>query len=452
MSAGTKRCSGSLEVAVSDKRPRTEQIVLPEDVGLLLSSAVGGSDAFLRLARSVYPTGRVERTKYAYRVVDRAFLQPGHWTADIRDCPLWKVLGVRDLTGVIQGFLGVRHHKDALAKAAVTGNDRVLAACLGRGKAGDWVRRACTTASISVNTTMHLAASCGHTHILKELIRSRAGDPCTVSSYSDTTVLYAAVDAGHAETARYLIAEGADVNAYGGSMGATPLYAAIKNEDATLVSLLLDAGADPLQPCNAWDSRAAPSLPVTLAASVGSLAIFRRLHEAGVDIVDTRDVRGETPLMLAASWAEQNDVIPYILEACPDKKAAVQACCQYGDTALDRAISSNNKTIVRLLLDSGASPNGNEVASATPLFTAARFGFCGIVKVLLSAGADPNIITTRGGTWNGWTALSVALAFGQEKAARILLESGADPNLVLDEHLNENPFPERMARILNEYK
>ncbi len=107
-----------------------------------------------------------------------------------------------------------------------------------------------------------------------------------------------------------------------------------------------------------------------------------------------------------------------------------------GPTALICAAYGGHTEIVRLLLTSGANPNIiNEctwlvgtASQGTALINAVdhiNAGYTEIVKLLLEAGADPNIKDT-----NGRTALIIAAKWGCfPEIVKLLLDAGADPNI-----------------------
>lgn len=100
---------------------------------------------------------------------------------------------------------------------------------------------------------------------------------------------------------------------------------------------------------------------------------------------------------------------------------------------LDRAACSGDETSVRMLLSIGASPDGTKdypyyLRHFTPLefsshlSQAAYSGNLAVVKQLLDAGANPNVVEG-----SGRTAIMSAAERGHTDIARLLMESGADP-------------------------
>src|SRR5581483_4993278 len=94
---------------------------------------------------------------------------------------------------------------------------------------------------------------------------------------------------------------------------------------------------------------------------------------------------------------------------------------------LTSAVFGSRTKEVGALLSRGADVNGPDKRGTTPLYKASVQGKTEIVRVLLDAGADPNL--DSGGETEG-TPLCAAAAWGHTDIVRLLLQSGADPNRV----------------------
>uniref|UniRef100_M8C438 Putative ankyrin repeat protein n=1 Tax=Aegilops tauschii TaxID=37682 RepID=M8C438_AEGTA len=82
----------------------------------------------------------------------------------------------------------------------------------------------------------------------------------------------------------------------------------------------------------------------------------------------------------------------------------------------------------------GADLNARGNSGPTPLTQAVDDGFTDFVKLLLEAGADPNIPSEAGADLNargnsGPTPLTQAVDDGSTDFVKLLLEAGADPNI-----------------------
>jgi ankyrin repeat protein len=155
---------------------------------------------------------------------------------------------------------------------------------------------------------------------------------------------------GEAEQVRTLLRRGADVNAAQGD-GMTALHWAASRGDTDMAAMLLYAGAN----------REA-------ATRVGSY----------------------TPLLVAAR-SGRGEMVVELLTAGADARAKTAT----GVTSLHYAAASGNETSVVALLDHGADIDAMDAASdQTPLMFAATYGRAGVVRLLVSRGADP-ALTSR---------------------------------------------------------
>jgi ankyrin repeat protein len=101
-----------------------------------------------------------------------------------------------------------------------------------------------------------------------------------------------------------------------------------------------------------------------------------------------------------------------------------------GFSALHLAAFFGKDDAVRLLLASGAEPNGRGTGwmTGTALHSAASGLHIESVRALLDAGADPNARQS-----GGWTALHAAAHGGEAELTAILLAAGADPAAETDD-------------------
>lgn len=129
----------------------------------------------------------------------------------------------------------------------------------------------------------------------------------------DVTPLHWAAINAHMATCRWLLDEGADVDAIGGDLKATPLQWAARNGHLYVIQLLLSRGADP----NISDAQGFNSLHlITHSSAVMPLLymVSPRIPRATVTIltgqmhqpvaIDEKDTDGHTSLMWAAYQGE----------------------------------------------------------------------------------------------------------------------------------------------------
>lgn len=240
------------------------------------------------------------------------------------------------------------------------------------------------------------------------------------------TSLVDAVRTGDVRAVQHLLRRGTvSVNATAAD-GTTALYWAAERDDASMVEVLLGAGADARV-----KSRYGVS-PLALAAANGNGAMVLRLLQAGAD-PNTGLSEGETALMTAARTGKI-EPLKHLLAHGAD----VNARTARGQTALMWAAGRNNAAAVRVLVEAGAdltirTNNPSRAAMAvftsppptgfTALLFAVRSGSIDAANALLDLGADVND-TLSGGE----SALLVATANAHWQLAGVLLDRGADPN------------------------
>jgi len=203
----------------------------------------------------------------------------------------------------------------------------------------------------------------------------------------EPTPLMLAAQRGHLAVARYLLAAGAQVDAWDKD-GATALHYAVRAGHKAMVELLLAHGSDP----NAQDK--AGSSPLSIAAARGFRAVAETLLDHKAD-PNLKDRGGRTPLF-AAVEASRADLVELLLSRGADP--TVQD--GLGWTALHEAAERGLERATALLLAGHtnllevktlAGRNPQEPAGETPLAVAVRWCQPQIAALLLKAGANPNV-------------------------------------------------------------
>ena len=236
-----------------------------------------------------------------------------------------------------------------------------------------------------------------------------------------TALLFAARD-GHLDAVRALVESGADVDQVSGGDGTSPMVNAIANGHYTVAQYLLDRGADPnlvnldgLGPVYATvNMRFAPVSwapnPRTDQEAVDSLDLLQALLARGAD-PDARIARKLwfSPTSHDRSWVDPS-----------------------GSTPFWRAAQSSDVDAMRILVEAGADPNLATARGTTPLMVAAGIGWAGnftqnapdsflaAVRYCLELGADVRAADAR-----GFTALHGAAGRGDDAMVRYLVERGA---------------------------
>ena len=187
-------------------------------------------------------------------------------------------------------------------------------------------------------------------------------------------MLIAAAARGDANAVRELLAQGADVQA-ADSSGRTALVVAAYHRDNDVARLLIDAGADVNQQDTTRQSA------YLLATSEGNLDLLRLVLRAGADVHSLDSYEG-TGLIRAADRGHVA-VVRELLET----DIAVDHVNRLGWTALLEAIilgdgGPRHTEIVRLLLAAGADPDLADGEGVTPLTHARRGGHAAIADLL----------------------------------------------------------------------
>lgn len=162
-----------------------------------------------------------------------------------------------------------------------------------------------------------------------------------------------------------ILSAGREINQKGQNTGSTALDIAARNNNAGLIRLLLDHGADP----------------------------------------DIPNGIGRTPLINAAVWGK-TDALKTLLAHGP----SVNSIELWGGTALDAARDDNNFENVKLLIEAGADVNAKDGDGNTPLMKAVLNRQTDIEKLLLQNGADRNIENNDGHTLEDMRRMSNELA------------------------------------------
>jgi len=334
-------------------------------------------------------------------------------------------------------------------------------------------------------TPLQLAAMNGNAAMLLMLIKAGA-DPNAPLTESADTALMMASRTGKTDAISVLLETGAQVNAKETWGGTTALMWAVAERHPGAVKVLIDHGADVkarsnfVAPANGrgFEGRtptapkagqgveefASGSLtPLMLAAREGDTESTRLLVAAGADVnaiaADGKDALG------LAIFNGNYDTASFLV----DNKSNVNQADTQGFTPLFWAVDRRNMEtapnfpwmvttdplpLIKKLLDAGANPNAlvnntprarmragsPRIVFATPLMRAAFSGDLELVKLLVSHGADPTIVSKDGETM---VAAAAGLGFIQGyskgklpaerlETVKLFVELGADVNAADD--------------------
>ena len=156
----------------------------------------------------------------------------------------------------------------------------------------------------------------------------------------------------------------------------------------------------------------------------GDLDFVKDCLEKGLDINARAPISGATPLD-ASIYGDHQHIFEYLISAGSD----VNAIGYEGGTILMATAYLGKADMLKVLLDHGADPNlASPITGETPLHVAAAKGFrsgtLDCVKLLLTAGAHPNVKAKSGiptSTYYrdikvvGETPLHLAAAYGSKE-------------------------------------
>lgn len=208
---------------------------------------------------------------------------------------------------------------------------------------------------------------------LRALIESGVNANLT---YNDTPPLWRAAARNKPQIVRYLVQQGADVDARNRN-GTTALYIAAQRGLNRIVSFLLESGADPNIVSN-WGST---SLSVAIDNNHGRVA--SGLIEAGAVLDVEKTASGQTILWTAAYQGNQ-EIVQLLIQQGVDVDQADSS----GVTPLYAAVTNNHPDVVELLLASTADPDLQKDDGNTALHSASANCFHDSVELLLGLGAS----------------------------------------------------------------
>jgi ankyrin repeat protein len=223
--------------------------------------------------------------------------------------------------------------------------------------------------------------------------------------------------------------------------GKTLLYVAAERGHLGVVLLLLDAGSCPDIQVSI-KGEATIDFAIHIAATRGHVDVVAALIRANADpnVVDVRcdRKRGHTAAMIAAEHGNA-DVVAALLDGKADPNYVTTTWDRNEeqnlphDSALWRAIKKSHLRVLNVLLEAKADPNVVMVDKATALSRASANGDLGIVKSLLQYSANPNYVTRRG-------ILNNAIKGNHVCIIKELLAANADPNIMSTYMLAEPPL------------
>jgi ankyrin repeat protein len=398
-------------------------------IGLLvLVASVAAAAADLRLVEAVKNRDQATARTLLKQNIDVNAAQPDgatalHWAAH------WNDVDTADL--LIRARANVNAANDfgvtPLSLACTNGGAAMVEKLL---KAGANPNAALPTGE----TVLMTCARTGKADAVRPLLALGVEVNAKEQSRGQTALMWAAAE-GHAEIVRLLLENRADIRARS-SEGFTPLLFAVRKGDLDTTRVLLTAGAD----VNEAAPDGTTALVISTIRSNQPLAEFLLKQGANPNLGP-----GFTPL----HWMAGN----YLTELSDNTSGILAEDTEW--SFLGGLRGEARLAFVEMLLAQGANVNaraesnlnpyvggsrrrrGGNLVGATPFLLAAETNDITLMRMLLAAGADPNVATN-----NNTTPLMVASGIGYTQgrnkttartaveAGKLLLELGADVNAV----------------------
>ena len=266
-----------------------------------------------------------------------------------------------------------------------------------------------------------------------DLLTAQAAEPA-----SNRDIFDAAAE-GDVHTTRFFSRQPTvDMNA-GDIKGATPMYYAVVNGHAEVVTVLLDAGATTQDIIDGLVMDGMHGLhleepvrftgidgisPFLAAAREGQFKVLTAiLDHGGVDIDinhgtgtnymdDFGNTVGATAMFLAAKGGHVE-----AMKVLLDHGACIHQCTEHGWSPMCVAANGGHVGAIKLLINSGANLNGVAEFGGAPIHIASKAGHAEVARVLLKAGAN-----ARGPTMENDFALHLAAKHGHLDTVRVLAE------------------------------
>jgi ankyrin repeat protein len=235
-------------------------------------------------------------------------------------------------------------------------------------------------------TPAGVALHANNLHAAVAIINMACGKPKQLAKEKDMLLQHVEATKDRSSMTNDLIA---DVFAATCDPDSTVLVEAIKKNDARLVEMFLEKGADPHR------STAKGLLPIFVAVKFADLRIIRMLVQHGADV----NVRGPGDLdtlqvLFKALSARDDDSVVSIVDYLLAKGADGLALYSDGKSLLHRAVSgsTDRAQVVKLLLKNGLEVNAQDSEGNTALHLAAYNGLTHSAKCLLDARTDTTIV------------------------------------------------------------
>ena len=293
-------------------------------------------------------------------------------------------------------------------------------------------------------TPLHLAARNGHKNICEILLKHKVKAKINARNRFYSTPLTEAARGGHLEVVKLLVKEGADINgsidkgprslyrqieslkgkgqrAYMKieglkyAMGSTPMIEAARKNHAEIIRYLLRNGANvEAQNLDGFNA-------LHIAAYHGQLKSVECLVELGAN-VEKKDKSTQTALFMA-SWQNHANVVKWLL----DHDADVDSVTSLGFTPFLVAARNGCIEPMKILVKAQAKIEHRDEDGYTSLAVAVRFGKMAAVKFLIDHNAKINAQDNLGNIAL-MHAIQETLTDEHVETVQLLLKNGANVN------------------------
>lgn len=190
---------------------------------------------------------------------------------------------------------------------------------------------------------------------LKELVDSGQCDPNKSDSENVYLLHWAAIN-NRLDIAQYLLSVGCYVDPVGGELESTPLNWAARSGHIQMVMYLIQNGA------NQYLFDLEGYSTIHLATMFGHSIVVAYLLAKGMD-ADMPDKNGASPLMFAAQRIHNRDPAQLLITF----NARLNAQDSKGNTPLHYCVAYNNATVMKILLEKGASLDIKNLKGLSPV-------------------------------------------------------------------------------------
>ena len=258
------------------------------------------------------------------------------------------------------------------------------------------------------------AAALGQLEVVKLLLKAGVSPDHALNKMG--TPLIAATLGKQYEMVQFLLQNGVYVDRQD-EKGRTALFSACNHKHISIARLLLKAGANPNLTTNTL------STPLSVACTNGSVELVKLLLQSKAD-PNICSSSGYTPLMNACMYAHHN-IVKLLLQSGAYVNSRSQD--RYAATALTIASMHNDNRIISILLNANVDIDVRIPGCGSPLLLLCSYRNDEMVKCLLEAGADPNVVCTE---YFNFTALHFACIQNNEDIVQLLLKAKANTNVL----------------------